>query len=74
MQTIDTAIKAHGAKRVYDAAAARMSGNRQPLAAIGLTAETIADAHAVMTAAFAAMSGADRAVDLTDLTIRQAKR
>jgi D-tyrosyl-tRNA(Tyr) deacylase len=67
------AISQHGAKAVYDAASARMSGNRKPLEVVGLDALTIGDANAIMVLAFANMGASDRAHDLAGATIKAAK-
>lgn len=71
--SIIDAISQHGAKSVYDAASARMNGNRHPLEAMGLVAETIGDANAIMVVAFGHMGTADRAGDLADAAIKAAK-
>lgn len=67
------AISQHGAKIVHDAASARMSGNRKPLADVGLDAPTIGDANTIMVLAFGNMGASDRAHDLADITIKAAK-
>ena len=71
--TILDAIAAHGAKKVYNAASARMSGDRAKLQALGLSAQTIGDANTIMVIAFAQMGQADKAADLADIAIKQAK-
>lgn len=72
-EQITEAIIRHGAKAVYDAASARMSGYHKYLAVVGLHAETIGDANRIMTTAFSQMGAADRAADLTDVSIKLAK-
>lgn len=54
--TTDQAIKMYGAKRVHDAALARLKGNPAPLAAVGLTAAGIGQADAIMSAAYKRMT------------------
>lgn len=67
---VSGAIKTHGAKRVYEAAAARMSGNPAQLQACGLEAATIGEANAIMSAAFEQMGPAERAADLADASAK----
>lgn len=74
---IMAAIAAHGAAKVHSAAYKAMQGAaaRQALATVGLPTDgTIGDIDRIGKAAFAAMSHSDRAADLTDITIQQAKR
>ena len=60
---IGRAIKIHGAKAVYDAASARMSGDRDALVAVGLGANTLADANDIMAEAFRHLSASEKASD-----------
>lgn len=71
--TIIAACRQHGAKRVYDAAYARMSGNSAPLAALGLSAANIGAADEIGRIAFGLLSRSERAADLTAVTIAGAK-
>lgn len=74
-EQIKAAIAAHGAAKVHAAAYKAMQGQRQALDAVGLPIDgTVGDLDRIGAAAFAAMGSADRAADLTDLTIRQAKQ
>jgi len=61
---IKTAISQHGAAAVY-AAAHRHSGGDQArgLRLVGLSPKTMADVWGVMSAAFAAMTDAERAIE-----------
>lgn len=64
MSEVQKAIRAHGARVVYQAAISRMSGDGgAALAAVGLVAQDLAQANKIMTAAFKQMGAADRAVD-----------
>ena len=58
------AVRAHGAKRVYDAAHSRMSGARMPLEKIGLVAHTIANAVQIASVAYDNLGPAAQAIDL----------
>jgi len=51
MDLIANAIARHGAKRVYDAAVARMQGEPALLATVGIIANNLAEADAIMSAA-----------------------
>jgi hypothetical protein len=71
---IAAAIAAHGAAKVHAAAYMAMQGQRVALESVGLPADgNIGDLDRIGSTAFAAMGAADRAADLADLTIRQAK-
>lgn len=59
------AIKAHGAKAVYEAASRRMAGDMHALPAIGLQ-NTLADAWGIMCEAHRRMSASDQAADYWD--------
>lgn len=62
---IDRAIKNHGAAAVYAAAADRLAGNRAKWQSVGLPdSKHLGDVNEVMTAAFALMTDAERALDL----------
>jgi hypothetical protein len=74
---IAAAIAAHGAAKVHAAAYKAMEGRaaRQALASVGLPTDgTIGDLDRIGKAAFAAMSGRERAADLADIVIQQAKQ
>lgn len=74
MTTTQSAIQAHGAKRVSDAAYAAMNGQRAALEAVGLgEVRGLGPLHAITVECFAAMSSAERAADLTDAAISAAK-
>ena len=66
------ACVAHGAKRVYDAAMARFSGDEKKLSAVGLAAADVAEANAIGNVAFAMMNTSERAADLADASIKGA--
>lgn len=64
MSLIDRAIDRHGAKKVYEAAFARIENKGQSaLHAVGLAAETLGDAMEIATAAYARMSKTEQAHD-----------
>lgn len=63
MTTTQDAIRQHGARAVYQAAIDRLQGNARPLASIGLSAPDLAEANRIMSAAFAELGPADRAID-----------
>lgn len=58
-----SAIRAHGAQAVYNAAIKRMDGDRTALAKVGLDAANLGDANAIMAEAYASMGPAQRAID-----------
>jgi hypothetical protein len=62
---IDNAIKTHGAKKVYQAAAARLSGNRSAWQAVGLPdSKHLGEVNEVMSVAFARLTDSERSADL----------
>ncbi len=63
---IARAITRHGAKAVYDAAFARLSGDRQQLINIGLNAETLRDANEIMSIAYKSLTREQQAKDYWD--------
>lgn len=63
---IQRAISKHGAKAVYEAANARMSGDHSALLSVGLNAESLADADEIGSAAYKAMTKAEQAADYWD--------
>lgn len=70
---IAAAVRAHGAKAVYDAAYRRMAGDRAALPAVGIAdVRTLADADRIGRIAFAMLSPADRSADAADATIKAA--
>jgi predicted 3-demethylubiquinone-9 3-methyltransferase (glyoxalase superfamily) len=67
MDLIQRAIDKHGAKTVYDAATARLSGNAEPLSAVGLIADDLGVAWAIMRQAHPQMSKAEQAREHWDV-------
>lgn len=73
MDIIDRAIKQHGAKKVYDAAYAAMGGNKQPLLAVGLNANTVADMDDIGRHAFKALTAREKASDYWERDMKTLK-
>lgn len=66
MSIIDSAIKKHGAKKVYNAAISYMEGAREALVAVDLGAVNMGDAYEIMMAAHKQMSATEQAQDYWD--------
>lgn len=66
---IQSAIRQHGAKTVYDAAHRHMAGDKvRGLASVGLAAENMGDVVSVSSAAYKEMGPAAQAIDSAQAT------
>ena len=73
MGNTKSACAKFGAKTVYSAAAAHLSGDKSALGKVGITANNLGDANKIMADAYKLMSAIDQAGDLADVTISLAK-
>lgn len=72
--TMVEAIRLHGASAVYQAAYRHMGGNTaRGLSTVGLSARTMADVNAILSAAYAKMGDSARAIDYADSTAALSK-
>lgn len=67
---IQTAIQHYGARAVYAAANAKMSGDGTKLAAMGLDTKTMGDVYAIQSEAYKQLGDADKAIDHADVSAR----
>lgn len=66
-------IRKHGAKAVYDAACRALEGDYSHLHALGVPAETLADAWDAQTAAYRALSALEQAGEAAAVEIEFAR-
>lgn len=66
-------IRKHGAQAVYNAACRAMEGDYSHLHALGIPAQTLADAFDAQTAAYRALSPLERAGEAASVEIEFAR-
>lgn len=67
--TIAKAIQLHGASAVYKAAHRHMAGDKKNgLSTVGLSVTTMGEVYDILSAAYAEMGDAARAIDYADST------